>query len=137
MFQHDVYREAGKHWAESAEKWEWTHYPEGCAGLEETTTAGDIFRDRWDGARRKKRGFGCTFGGALEGLSGQGGISRARGAEIAVRRRGWLQGQVLGSPIPGRRRAASVASMNRSSQIANRSGHCIPRGLCPEYSPAM
>ena len=54
-------------------------------GCRATTTVGDIFRDTWNGARRKGRGFGCPSRSVLGGLGGQGVIARAFGTYVAAK----------------------------------------------------
>ena len=98
-------------------------------GWRMATKAGDIFRDGWNSARQKERGFECPFGGVLGGLRGQGSISRALGAGVAVKQRGRLQDQGLGCPIPCCRQAAVIPRIYRSGEIANRPGAMVPPKL--------
>ena len=103
-----------------------------------TTTVGDIFQDRSNSARRKKRRFGGAFGGVLGGRFGQGGVSRALSAKIAIKQRGGLQGPRLGSPIPSGGQAAVVSRVNRISKIANHPGAMVlPQLYSVGFAPGM
>ena len=71
-------------------------------------------------------------------MSGQGSVSRALGAAIAVEQRGRLRGQGLGCPIPSGRQAAVIARMDRRNEIANRPGAMVlPQLYSAGYAPGV